>query len=538
MESMSESIKREENIKSDTQTSNILEESSTSKNDETPEEIRQYVKQFKIEVEDKFEKSRANQEFRLIKDITSSDKEESLASLKGVERYDLGSQNFFNKYNEYNRIDDPEKFAQILIEIGNIDKVSLESQLKNKKNQIIEVLMKCLRGHFEDEYSKRKEEKIEVYKKKLEAYKEINNKKINYGSNEGLRNQTAGDSSDIEIKKLSARTVGKVNGGKRAFEYGSLDKHLIHRFSKYGEKSGSKSTRRNHLESKINMKSVGNLKKRVGSGTISNHSQEGKRSNGNGKSSKMKLFKNIKNNLKTKKGIQSPKKKLSNKSKHISIKNIPGAHYFNKNSNSPIKPAVNGLNSKTNSKINVSKRSNLTLFTNNTLTSTLSPKSNISLSTLKSNSRSRGKLYQQSVLAANLKGKKSELSNTALLQFKVGNQLLSKIQNNNSNENSDALRSITPKSQLVKPKNLKKYGIKKKEEKGKNQSHTKRGTSKRKHLGAREAVLNALGKKKRDSKKEKSKIKIPTGIAQITSKHQHLHSLSNVNWRRRLENLL
>lgn len=46
---------------------NLLNESETSKVETTAEEIKEYVKQFKVEVEGKFQMSKANKKFKFPK---------------------------------------------------------------------------------------------------------------------------------------------------------------------------------------------------------------------------------------------------------------------------------------------------------------------------------------------------------------------------------------------------------------------------------------------------------------------------------------
>lgn len=109
---------------------------------------------------------------------------------------------------------------------------------------------------------------------------------------------------------------------------------------------------------------------------------------------KMKVLTNLHLNSNVK-NYQSPRKKMSatahsKENQHLNNKRTNQvssrvkAHYYSKNVISPHRTQTQQSNSKNN---NLSKKSNLTIFTNNTLTSTLSPKSNLSLSTFKSSSR-------------------------------------------------------------------------------------------------------------------------------------------------------
>ena len=526
---------------------NMLGEGSSEGDDNTPEEIKQYVIQFKEEVEQKFSKSKSNREFKVLRNLKPDDEgEDSLESLREVERYDLNAQNIGADYRDMEKIDDSEKFAEILLQIGRLDKASLARQLKSEGSRIKLMLMKCLRSQFEEEYRKRRKSKIsniEVYKRKLEAYKDNTYQRNEWSSNGMIRNTN--DSSESEIKKLSSRTLGKKRYDKRGtLEYGSLDKNLLSRFSKKN-KDSSKSSGRDHLENKGNMKSVGSLshKNRGGSNHFGHYKNLDLKKNGNiyGKhSQKGQLLRNI-NGSTHSKGVNSPRRKTKgpsiSKSKHISLKNRPGVHYYNKNGNSPAKTFLTN-----NSKNNLSKRSNMTLFTNNTLTSTLSPKSNISLSTLKSHSRSRGKNLQKSKLSAN-HTKKANMNKISLLQFKVSSQMLSKMKKGN-----DAIRSITPSSQLVRAK-LKKYGGSKKKDERYKAQISKKHIPKKKHNVGRDQVLNALRKKKDYKKFKKGDKREPKndskrdykkrgGIAQLGGQQQNVYSLSNLNWRRRLENLM
>lgn len=79
---------------------------NTSAIEETPEEIRQYVKQFKAEVEEKYQKSECNKLYVFPKFGNYHEKgmngqvdtDASIASLENAFRYDLNSQNIKKKY--------------------------------------------------------------------------------------------------------------------------------------------------------------------------------------------------------------------------------------------------------------------------------------------------------------------------------------------------------------------------------------------------------------------------------------------------------
>ena len=78
---------------------------NTSAVEETPEEIKQYVKQFKQEVEEKFKKSESNKHYAFPRNnnadkkrSTNIDSDASIESLEKVTRYDLNSQNITKKY--------------------------------------------------------------------------------------------------------------------------------------------------------------------------------------------------------------------------------------------------------------------------------------------------------------------------------------------------------------------------------------------------------------------------------------------------------
>lgn len=133
------------------------------------------------------------------------------------------------------------------------------------------------------------------------------------------------------------------------------------------------------------------------------------------------------------KHYQSPRKKISptsqhNNSKETALNNTKRtnqvssrvkAHYYNKNVISPHR-----IHHASNSKQqNLSKKSNLTIFTNNTLTSTLSPKSNLSLSTFKSSSKP--KTTKASCRDSGDRG--SSGNKKSLLQFQVGSNIINKL---------------------------------------------------------------------------------------------------------------
>lgn len=114
----------------------------------------------------------------------------------------------------------------------------------------------------------------------------------------------------------------------------------------------------------------------------------------NSSKGRMKVLTNLQLNPNVK-NYQSPRKKTSatahskenqhlNNKRATQVSSRVKAHYYSKNVISPHRTHTQQSNSKNN---NLSKKSNLTIFTNNTLTSTLSPKSNLSLSTFKSSSR-------------------------------------------------------------------------------------------------------------------------------------------------------
>ena len=77
---------------------------NTSEVEETPDEIRQYVKQFKAEVEEKYTKSESNKHYQFPRlsvqqqKTPQYDELSSLESLDNVTRYDLNCQNIKRKY--------------------------------------------------------------------------------------------------------------------------------------------------------------------------------------------------------------------------------------------------------------------------------------------------------------------------------------------------------------------------------------------------------------------------------------------------------
>lgn len=141
--------------------SNMFNESQTSKAETTPEEIKEYVKQFKIEVDEKFKLSETNKKFKFPKVEnyqSDQDSESSIQSLTNIEKYNLQSQNFRLNFMDEQKIKEPVILAEFLQQVGTMDKMSLETYLKNDSCSIYQVLMNCMRSKFEKEFEKQIED--------------------------------------------------------------------------------------------------------------------------------------------------------------------------------------------------------------------------------------------------------------------------------------------------------------------------------------------------------------------------------------------
>lgn len=467
--------------------------------EETPEEIKQYVKQFKAEVEEKFKKSEVNKQYvfpkhgsydKISKNGTV-DTDLSLESLEKVSRYDLNSQNIKKKYgiSKTQAIisgdipNETGQLAEFLHDIGQLDKQYLESQLRDNKSNILKILCNTLRKKIID--TERSQDSLEnQLEQQLQAKNQANNLNLNSHKSKQNANSSSHKITDkIDNKQSSnaekyektsnqnSRGVGKEN---KIIDYEKNSQKKFHDADTHQQSPNSHQniydlvedddnpqlSQQYHTYNSNYHQTMNTNHEKVTKSAHSNHNgiaqqqrslekistndvltytdginyassfqglerQDSNKSEeiDSGKNIKQKNNGNLQSNLSAK-NYASPRKKAStgahareakdcnnqNTKRSNQVSSRVKAHYYNKNVISPHRTQQS--NSK---QQNLSKKSNLTIFTNNTLTSTLSPKSNMSLSTFKSNSKGKTcKASQQS-------GKKS------LLQFQVGSNVINKL---------------------------------------------------------------------------------------------------------------
>lgn len=142
--------------------------------DATPQEIRDYVRQFKLEVEEKFIQSDTNRayQFPFKKQPKGSETggqeqsclDSSMKSLLEVSRYDLRSQNIFNLFVQNRLLENKKKtvdfdasvLVDMLKEIAKIDKESLKCQLQSSQSNILKALLATLEDKFLAEIDNRR----------------------------------------------------------------------------------------------------------------------------------------------------------------------------------------------------------------------------------------------------------------------------------------------------------------------------------------------------------------------------------------------
>lgn len=142
--------------------------------DATPQEIKDYVRQFKLEVEEKFIQSDTNRAYQFPfkkqpKEPETGGQEascldSSMKSLVDISRYDLRSQNIFNmfvqarmKSNNKKTVDfDASVVVDMLKEIAKIDKDSLKCQLQSSQSNILKALLATLEDKFLAEIDNRR----------------------------------------------------------------------------------------------------------------------------------------------------------------------------------------------------------------------------------------------------------------------------------------------------------------------------------------------------------------------------------------------
>lgn len=461
--------------------------------EETPEEIRQYVKQFKSEVEEKFKKSESNRNYVFPKlyahsskmngqaNNKSVDNDATQESLELVSRYDLNSQNLKKKYALSGKnngitdtVSDTGQQAEFLHDIGQQDKQFLESQLRDNKSHILKILCNTIKKKIitseksDDSYENDLEFQLRNQKKHLNQ----NNHNVNstnntlpqnpniisaqeYKNDKSERNLNNSSSKNKQNKnvvdyrymnkqatgEVDSKTDNNVNSPKshqNLYELVEENQPEIHNYhhspQRYHESKQKEDNSKNeHITSQKSLKKIkdqqvyteGNYYPGMHSNSTnggydkldSYNTEEPESSKG-----KMKVLTNLHQNSNVK-NYQSPRKKTSatahskenqhqNNKRANQVSSRVKAHYYSKNVISPHRTHTQQSTSKNN---NQSKKSNLTIFTNNTLTSTLSPKSNLSQSTFKSSSRGN------TSKATNKSAKKSQL------QFQVNSQTINKL---------------------------------------------------------------------------------------------------------------
>ena len=367
-----------------------------------------------MDVEEKFLQSEVNKNFRMPKLRNSSKDESSINSMQDVSRYDLIAQNIFKKFGSSGEDFDPSRLAEMLHEIGRIDRESLKTQINGDESNIVDALVSNLRLKYIAEISKSRREDAKLLEASETALFRTSS---NQGSGETINIQNG--LSEVEVRNL----VLKETKRKKGEENPSLDLMV-------NIKNPAKKTARGDREAS----KARDLRINTQTGVRSSS-----RSNIGGSSSKGSDQEAIPRNARQAKNLGIPGYNIGQVSASPRT-NHRAANNARKNRNSliakakspstaqrilisPQRPVPSGVSTLD------YKRSKMTLFTNNTLTSTLSPKSNLSQNTYKSNSRGKSK---GAVLLAN--GKLAAIKNEGLLRtsqqshLNVGSsQLLSKI---------------------------------------------------------------------------------------------------------------
>lgn len=480
-------------------------ESKDSRKDATPEEIRQYVKQFKVEVEEKFKGSKTNEKYVFKRTKSYDESISAVISLAEVEKYDLEAQNIVPRYKDSDKRD-PKVIADILHEVGRIEKNCLEGILRCNNSNLLKLLYDSVKERVEPETPVVETESPLRLKGLRVVHRDSQDLPKRTESSRGSGSNREHHIQESTNKKISARGRKKKSSVK-------LNNFIESK--KHGSKEQMKIS-----EDKPNVKSLSNLNNGNKISVVTLNSSS-KNTADDYHNNKALLFKNTSSGLK---GVPSPKRKSGSitKTKAVAQKLNSGIPYYNKKIQSPqLGKSKEGLPN------HYSKGSNLTLFTNNTLLSTLSPKSNISLSTLKSNSRSRSR-YSKSRQSGNISKRTPDGARSSQLQFKVGSKILKNIRREEIEESGGSSakfgRPVASKKSI--------YAQQKPVPPGKGA----KSIPKKRPASSRNNVMHALSKKKRSSKKKITPE--PTGVVSLGSQNKYLQTLSNVNWRRRLEKLL
>ena len=157
---------------SHSQNSNDSSQDSSSSKKEKDSQILEYVSKFKIEVDEKYAKSKTNKKFKLIKENFQISKK-SFDSLENVVFYDLESQNVKKQLMSF--FEEPKKceninLANIVSKMGQLDTRYLASQFKNVNSPIFKLLLngfkeKLKKENILEEFKEFHEYKTQIFQK-------------------------------------------------------------------------------------------------------------------------------------------------------------------------------------------------------------------------------------------------------------------------------------------------------------------------------------------------------------------------------------
>lgn len=510
--------------------------------DETPENVREYVKKFKEEVEVKFAESDANRNFRINPGRDCVDPEESLQSMANVTRYDLAAQNILRRFGSQERSFDASLAADLLIEIGKLDRTSLKTQLANEKSGVLSALLGNLSDKFLTTAGRKRRLMIDD---SLAEKKDAKFMKAKYSSSHAIG--ILNGNSDLELQNQLSREVK----AKRDLEGASYDNTYggakLHKKSSRQEKQEKDSLKNSvhkdlklNIQSDVHMQSKANMHQNIGMLTSKETEREGYRKSKGDKGYNLNVMQgyHVPTSPKTTSRQGNPNRKVRNS---ISGRQKVAVTTARAHMLSPSKQLSSlQLNQ------GVTRRSDLTLFTNKMLTSTLSPKSNVSSNTAKSNSRQRAR----KVMPLKVVTKKSipRGSTTSSQQLNLcSSQLLSKIKKSGD----DTSKATQTSSGNVKQKIITRitsgagYSHKKKErEQLVSPTYSYKQNSARVMVTSRsKEPSNDCSKKKRRLETESTAHSSIPGLQQVvciqpTGHHSGIQSLSKNHWKRRLENMI
>lgn len=507
--------------------------------DETPENVREYVKKFKEEVEVKFTESEANRNFRINPDCDCTDAEASLLSMANVTRYDLQSQNIIRRFGSEEKSFDASIAADLLLEIGKLDKGSLKTQLANSNSGILTALLGSFNEKFLTDMAKKRRNLV-IDDKTDKKDPQFLKSKYSSGHNIGILN----GNSDLELQYL----MMKDGRGKKELETAVSEGPILgQKLQKKGSRPEKDSLKNSlHKDLKLNIQpdlhsqSKQNLLQNLGVSTSKESERDGNKKSKGEKGTTVNGVHvyQIPTSPRTVNRHPNPTRKLRNS---ISGKHKVTATTTRANLVSPGKQLTNlQLNQ------GATRRSDMTLFTNKILTSTLSPKSNVSSNTAKSNSRQR----TRKALPLKVVNKKSIPRNSHSTSQQLNlcsSQLLSKIKKSGD----DTSKATQASSGNVKQKIITRitsgagYSNKKKErDQLVSPSYSNKQTSARIATTSRSKEgSNDYSKKKKRLETESTAHSGIPGLQQVVCvqpgvHHSGIHSLSKNNWKRRLENMI